>query len=401
MGVDRHGLMRPAALLTTAALALACSGPVATPSVSPASSASPAATAVSSPSPAATPADQSTLDEALAYLGPIPQTIAFTDWTAIRAGAGAEALTGASSIEEKFLAIRNAATAGGFGMSTFRTHVADWGFDVFDLAWEARADGPEAHFWILRMRDGFDTSVIAAKLDEYGFRSEQLARGILRTATGPSAGGPGPGNVFLVEFTNTGFLDDGRTLVVSAGSADAVREILTSGPLPVADLSVRSAAGLLGGPTAAALRAADECSRILAQTPGAQRAGLEAELEAAGPLGHYNALAVGYRLGRDPIGRIVFGYAEAGQAAADLAGREQLAREGHSLRNDIRYADRYFSVAGAHVEDRAVVLDVGPVSPRQASPLPTPAQMSAAELFARNLIVMWIQRDMLFGACSP
>ena len=393
------------ALVAVAVTLVGCST-----AVTPGPSSSPTATVPPTPSPSPTPAAASgSLGEALAYAGPVPQTISFTDWSAIRAAVGAENLNGASPFEDKARAIRNEATLGGFGLRDLRTHAADWGFDVFDLAWETQVSAPgSGFFWVLRVRAGFELSHLTSKLDEYGFATEQLPHGVLRKGSPASLQ---QGDLLLnnIAFLNTGILDDGRTLVLSglgdSTRGDPVRTILTLGPQPVADLSAQSVARLLGEPVAAAIRVGDTCHDL--GTSGyrpAVRAAVDQQLADVRPLGVYNALAFGYtRHGGPATGRIVMGYPEEGTASADLAGRRRLAEHGISnLSSDpsalLRYPDRLFVVTDGRVEERAIVLEVGPV------PLPTrtPSASGAlvpTESFPRFLLQSFAQRDMLYAAC--
>ena len=212
-----------------------------------------------------------------------------------------------------------------------------------------------------------------------------------------------------IAFLNTGILDDGQTLVLSgvgdSTRGDPVRTILTDGAQPVADLSVQSVARLLGEPVVAAIRVGDTCHGIATQgyRPDVQAA-VAKQLADVGPLGVYNALAVGYARGGGPAtGGIVMGYPEEGTATADLAGRRSLAENGISnLSRDpsalLRYPDRLFVVTDGRVEERAIVLEVGP------APLPTPTPNASGalvptEFFPRFLIQSFAQRDMLYAAC--
>lgn len=383
------------ALIVSGCASQATPGPSATPT------STPTQTSTATASPSSSPAVAGSLGEALAVAGPIPRSIDFTDWAAIRASVGAEELTGASAFEDKARAIRNEATLGGFGVRDLRTHAADWGFDIFDLDWEAAVQSAGLVLWILRPREGFDPVLLTAKLEAYGFATEQLPRGVLWT--GP-LGSLRQGTRILnnTAFLNTGLLDDGRTLVLSFGGADEVRAILADGPQPVADLSVLSVASVLDGPTVASIEAGDSCAGIAqayAGLSGDLPADVDELLAAAGPLGHYNALAAGYRRTPTTTARIVMGYPEAGQAEADLAGRRSLAENGISAATRVRYAERLFVLADARVEDRAIVLDLAPV----VLETPTPNQSAITlvdDFLPRFLIGMVARRDMLFATCS-
>jgi hypothetical protein len=397
------------------ALTLAGCAAQATPSPSP----PPAGTALPIPSPAASPTAlpsptagvtvSGPLGEALAHAGPIPELISFTDWAAIKASAGAPGLTGESPLEDKLRAIRNEASFGGFGLREIRTHALDWGFDVMDLDWEAQVSGPGV-FWVLRLREGFDLARLTDKLDAYGFATEQLPHGTLRVGTVANftQGGRQLGNV---AFLRTGVLDDGRTLVLSSfgdpARGDPVRQILTDGPRPVADLSAQSVAGLLDGPSVASILVGWDCRQLVAQGFGSVnpevRAKIDRQLAAAGPLTAYNALAIGYDRDPDLHGRVVIGYPEEGQAQADLEGRRFLAETGISAATrsstvPLHYSERMFTLERASVAERAIILDLVPV----AEQVPTPSgsgSLRPTESFPRRLAEMVLSRDLLFAAC--
>lgn len=413
--------MRPPARVRFVVIALTLAGCAAqtTPSPSP----SPAEASAPIPSPAASPAAlpsptagltvSGSLGEALTHAGPIPTSVSFTDWAAIKASSGAPDLTGESPLEDKLRAIRNEASFGGFGLREIRTHAADWGFDVMDLAWEAQVSG-SGTFWILRLREGFDLARLTDKLDAYGFATEQLPRGTLRVGTiaNLTQGGRRSSNV---AFLHTGVLDDGRTLVLSSlgdpERGDPVRQILTDGPRAVADLSAQSVAGLLDGPHVASILVGWDCRQLVAQgfasVSPEVRAEIDLQLAAAGPLTAYNALAIGY--GRDPDlhGRVVMGYAEAGQAQADLVGRRLLAETGISASTrsatvPLHYSDRLFTLASASVAERAIILDLAPAAEQVPVPVPVPSSggsLLPTESFPRRLAEMVLSRDLLFAAC--
>jgi hypothetical protein len=388
------------AMLAAAVVLASCGGVTPSgPTTAPTSSAPPSPTAT--PPPFIPAPTAGSLGEALRLAGPIPRTISFTDWAAIRTSNGAEDLTGQSSFEEKTRVLRNEATFG-FGMRDLRTQAADWAFDVFDLDWDVVVILP-FRVTFLRFREGFDLASVAAKLESYGFTREELPHGELWTGLKgfPTVGGRIMSNA---DMKYSGFLDDGRTMVVSAGGADDVRAILTDGPSPVADLSVASVARLLGAPLAAVIQAAPDCAGLVAQSyarvPPEVRTQVDDLLAAAGPLHVPNARAVGYWRTSRPMGRFVLGYADGADAMADLAGRRSLATDGISAissRSVVRYRDLFFVVTDARVEERAIVIDVGQVE--LATPSVPSGPLMPSESLPRFLVLLTIDHDMLFAAC--
>ena len=397
-------------LLAVALLAAACGTPAPTSPVIPSMTVPP----VRSPAAEATPAGTPTpglpevpgrLGEALALSGPTPRELSFTDWAQIREAAGAGGLTGASPFEDKAAALRNDVPLAAFGVEYLATVATDWGFDVFDLDWEAIAEAPGTLLHVLRLRDGFDATALTWKLDEYGFATETLPRGILRSitrdqlfrlggSTNPALMGTG------LLLLNTGILDDGRTLVTSPNDADVVRAILTDGPQAVADPSLRSVARLLDGPAAAVIQVGDLCAAAnqgIASVQGPLRAEIDQLLAAAGTLHPYNALGIAYAWRPELRGRIVLGYAVGADATSDLEGRRLLADRGLMIGRRARfpYREQVFTLADAHVEEGAIVLELG----RPTFVLPTGSRSGPTELLPRVLLLV-PQRDYLFGACS-
>ncbi|HZM72109.1 MAG TPA: hypothetical protein VFC71_01925 [Candidatus Polarisedimenticolia bacterium] len=405
---------RRASTLSAVALAVlaACSGnqpsasiPASSPSAPPAS-ATPGATLSAAPSSAAAIDVPGGLGEALAFADVETQRVTFTDWAAIKAAIGASSVTSSTPLDEKLAALaqlnglRDAppteAIFGGFATSFLRTHVDLWGFDALDLDWDASIQGAQPPMWVLRFRPGFDFSAFQAKLDEYGFTSEQLPRGILRShehfvgATYTDAAGRTSQLAPTTEFQigNTAFLDDGRTVVMFWDPRDAaagpalIRDGLTNGFGGTLDLSLESVARLLDAPFAARLEVGSSCGSFAVQARDPEvRASIDALLDEAGPLDAYNALGIGYSREHDPIGRVVMGYAEEAAAQADLAGRRLLAERGIESHGR-PYAELWFTLGDARVEERSVVVDLAPVND-----------------LARNLILAAINRDMLFASC--
>ena len=347
------------------------------------------------------------LGDALALAGPLVRRVYFTDWAAIRVAAGAKALVGTSAFEDKAEAIRNDVTLAGFGVRFLRSQAIDWGFDVFDLDWEALVQVPDGRLWVLRFREGYDTTRLTTLLDERGFSNETLAHGVLRTLSRSEFAGLKPLSLLQSpDFANTGFLGDGRTLVLSAALPEVVRADVSDGPQPIVDLSLIATAALLEGPVAAILEVGDICG-LVTHGPLAGMLGNKAMREMlarAGPLHAPNALGIGYAWQPDVHGRIVLGYAIEADAAADLAGRRLLAGEGLGL-SSVPYRIDHFSLIDARAEGHAIVLDVG----RSELPTPTasagppagsPGPLTPSERLPRGLIGLGLIPDYVFAMCS-
>jgi len=351
------------------------------------------------------------LGEAMAFVSAATTRLSFTDWRAIKAANGSEGVTGADPIAVKLEAIRSTignplrreppsdAPAVAFGGQSLRSNVpfTYWGFDLLDLDWEAElvvGSGRVVPIRVLHFRAGFDFSALRAHLDEYGYASAALPKGVLRAkADFGSAqiesvdGSPIPlATTTGIWMGNVGFLDDGRTLVLGWSSqspdpaGEAVRAILTTGPADAADPSLRSVAAILDAPTSALLDRSLPCSALATSERGAQEL-VDAALEAAGRLAMWNTFGWGYHRVDTPVGLFVFGYAVAEEATGDLAARRTLAESGPRLRAPRTYAD-VFSVVDARVIDRSVVLSVAP-----------------RDNYTGLLLQLATTRDLLFGAC--
>jgi hypothetical protein len=373
------------------------------PTVTPTTTDPPTATPVATPG--LTPvAFSGHLGDALAYVGEGATLLWFTDWAAIRSSIGAEALTGASSPDEKRAALRvlsvsrtdtpaSEAAFDSASLGNLLKQYEQWGYDVMDLDWELAIEaGSSPRVWIQRFRDGYDVGALEAKLDEYGFASETLPLGRLRTTDVGAFLSTIQSRQLIMG--NTGLSADGRTVILAASQAEgteAVRAFLTTGAPDSADASTLLAAATLEEPTSAALIIGPEwCSGYDTGLlkPDEIRAAVAAVLESAGPLAAYQTLGVGYSRAHEPIGRIVFSYLDPGDASADLAGRRLLAEDGISSVSGgttlARYSEVLFALVDARTEGPAIVLDVAPIGDS-----PTRLQQ------------MTLRRDMLFATCGP
>jgi len=140
----------------------------------------------------------------------------------------------------------------------------------------------------------------------------------------------------------------------------------------------------LDHPTAANLQVGEPlCQYLQPDSPYLDDA-VRAEIAAAAPLHPYEVLGIGYTTAHDPVGSIVFAYAEEADAAADLPGRTELATTGHSTANPaVTYAER-FTLVDAVADGPMLVLRVAPY-------LDSP-------LFLLGAIP---RRDLSFAACGP
>jgi len=337
---------------------------------------------------AASPATgaRSNVSEHITFVPPTAQNVGFTDWGRIRASVGAQDVTGASPFEEKaavgMSTTKGEAAASAFGLAHLRDHYATWGFDAMDLDWEATIQGGGPPLFVLRFRDGFDLAPVAARFDTRGFASTTVPGGTIHSHE------MALGEDWLrnTEFAilNTGFLDDGRTLVLS-GDLDQVSDVLARRGTFPDDPALDAVSAALDGASAALLLPGLGTCTGFQPLPFdiGDPLGSPAPSLAATTLHPYAAFGVGYgRPDWSPVGRIVFGYLDPLTAAADGPVREALARTGDSLVTKQPIPEVLFSVAGSHLDGSTLTLDVAPVGG-----------------FPRRLFDMVYTRDMVFAGC--
>ena len=89
-------------------------------------------------------------------------------------------VTGASPMDDKLQVVmstsKDEALASGFGIAHLRDHYDTWAFDALDLDWEATIQGDGAPLFVLRFRDGFDLTPVAAAVRRPRFHDHGRAR---------------------------------------------------------------------------------------------------------------------------------------------------------------------------------------------------------------------------------
>jgi hypothetical protein len=385
-----------ASLSACAPASPAASEPGSQPAGSQPLSGSPTAT---TPAPAGEP-----LEQVLAFLTLDTTTVTFTDWTAIKAAAGGEDLTGASSKDDRLAFMLPLGTrldvldpplafigASGYLQEGLLTY---WSFDTPDLAWEAELNMARGRVNVLRFRDDFDLAAVAAHFDERDYSTETLAGATLRSNPMSTR------EEWLLRtdigFANVAFLPDGHTLVLSADRAQIAAVLSTDAPLPALRSAavLRDAVAALEQPTAAYL-SFDLDRTCQPRPPAAQQAAVDALLTQAGLLHPYTLLAIGNRGALSPPGRLVFGYTDATDAVADLAGRELLARDGITLRQGLPLGAAIFTYVDGAVNGGTLTLRVD--APQLTTPLPSGSGVPALGPFLfRSLFAS----ELLFAACD-
>jgi len=381
----------------------------ATPDASTRTSAAPAS-ASAEPSTASEPstpdAAREPLVEVLDFLTLDTTNVAFTDWEGLKAAYGVADLTSADPLEER-LAFLDAmvppsATDVQYACFSCRGYRADalktnWGFDNMDLAWEAEIQQQRARVVVLRFSDEGDLLPLISRFDERGFSTE-MRDGVTVRVHAPD------GSDWMIQtdlaILNAAFLADGQTLLLGTTMAALESALSQDPPLPAIRSApvLRDTVAALEQPTSAFL-AFDLnalCNPFLRMPANEELEDtVQSLLDRAGTLHPYTLMAVGNRGSLTPTGRIVFGYGDQGEAAADLAGRRLLAEEGVGLLTAIGHPLReaYFTLVDARVSDGALILSVGP--PMPTSPLPSGVTSLGTAFFLGRILF-----DAIFAACD-
>ena len=251
------------------------------------------------PSPAASPVPPASgLEMAVPFAALGTTSILYTDWAAMKATHGAADITSATPIEERTAAMqqltRSEAPFAAFALAHFRGHADAWGWDTSDLEWEASVQGDGPPVAILRFRDGFDLDGVAAHLDARGFSTTDYGDAVIRSHDLATAGSwVGTTNFGIL---NTAFLDDGRTLVLSASvealkAALDARNVMTYRAEPAVVV-----AGALGDPLSAGIEIGpDACHAFDPRGLPGDDGKNDALIAAVGPLRAWQAMGIGDR----------------------------------------------------------------------------------------------------------
>lgn len=345
-----------------------------------------------SPSAAPSAAEPGPLEDALTLVPAGTTQIYFTDWAQLETEAGFGGATSKGSEEELARLVRafNGDAVNKIPpqhspslspMVPYLLQMAeDWGFDMRDVAWEAAivgVDVPSAD--VVRLADRFDVRELRERFVERGFQTE-----IVRETTVYTADFSNEWVMHNPLFANVAILPDAATLVFAVGRP-ALQPILEATQLPPS--SAGAAASLLvvaqglDRPTAAILAAGEDICNSVESSARSWSDVIRGEVEGVGALHPYGAWGIGYTHAHDPIGRMVFVYANAADGRADFEGRQSLLATGHSVRGPRTYAD-YFSVGDAALLDRSLTFELEPAS---GSP--------------RVLFLGFPARDMTYATC--
>jgi hypothetical protein len=329
----------------------------------------------------------SPLVEAARFVSADAHGMLFTDWSAIKAATGNEAITSASSIDARMAALRLMATEAAplvtFGVAHFEGHADVWGWDSTDLDWEASILTAGPPVAILRFREGLDLGSVLQRYRDRGFTETQHGDATVVSHEMDL----GTDWVTRSDFgvLNTAFVDDGRTLVLSSG-IDGVRAALEGADGVVRAEPMESVAAALGSPLTAGIEVTpNSCLAYDPRWLPGSDAGPNADLLAeVGALHPWEGLGLGvYGAEEAPQVRFVLTYTAPEEAATDLPGRVRLAEQAISLGTGAPYADSLFTVVESEVEGQTISLGVAAVDGQ-----------------VRRVANAFIARDLVFAACG-
>ncbi len=326
--------------------------------------------------------------------------ISFTDWFQIKSCLGLGFLTSegpeAFRLELMRRVSQDHAAASSYALPYSRTHAETWGWDTADLEWEANVVSSELPpIYILKLRNDFDFSTVAARFAERGFIQTE-SRGALIYSHELDPGADWIRTTQLSILT-TAYLEEEKMMILSSYPApvEILLAVRTGEFAALAeDPFTTTAAKHLDNPASAIImRGLGECLRftsnpildLIGTAPTEEAiAELRAMVEEKQLLVPYRALGVGYREEEShPVGTIVFEYDTPELAEMDLAARCMLAEEGLSTHYDAPISEGYFTVLNCTIQDSAVVLEVTPINDQP-----------------NRLFRMILYRDAPFAGCS-
>jgi len=337
----------------------------------------------------------SPLGQALAISPASARGVYFTDWVRLKQYEGIPTLTsrGPLPVRARFLeaVIRDQAVASFFGAAYALRQASLWGWDATDLLWEERVEavaGPPAY--ALRLRPDFDLSLVERRFRARGFTMRSY-RGVAVYSHPLDLAADWAGSTDLALY-NAAILPDRHTLVLSGGLLsvhaiiDTYRGVAPSLGASAASRAVATDLGVVASavllPGAVACRTFDPLTSLSRGAVPATRQALLHRLRLDHLRLHpYQLFGLGYRVeGKRPLGIITLHYADARDAAEDLAARSRIAATGISPRQDEPYHQLFTFLSAAAAGDD-VILRLGPAHPP-------------------GLIDMVGMGDMAFAACG-
>ena len=309
------------------------------------------------------------LNQAMTLVPDSAELVTFTDWSRVKAGANAAAVTGQSEAAKqndlaKWLKEQTPFAAYGFGQ--IETHVKDWGWNSLDLVWEAATRLGDNPVYLLKLRDDFDLGLIKKHFEERKF-SKFVYQGATVYAF---SGGADWIKTTQRSIYTTAIFEDEKVLVMSyqPKNVQAVLELNAKKGQAMADAeAMKSLIAALGEkPSAFLSKASFACKTLdaMAKDIGlhAEALGKFKESFTSDPVHAYSAFGLGYDLEEGKtIGTVMLHYDKAEDAKADMSVRQSDLKQGLSLTSMKPYTEM-LTLDKAVLQGSDILLHVLPVN---------------------------------------
>ncbi len=373
-------------VVATAVMAVAVAGCGAVPTappviVSPSASAPASAslgTSAASLAPGAGVADPA-LVAALSYLSDDAPQVAFTNWATVLAG---QAPGSASDLVKLLTSLnRTRAIPAGLLLPRIALLRETWGFDVFDLAWEADFSG-KALYSVLQFGHTFDLAPIVALLDKRGYDRGDDVGGAAVYSHKLEMAQPWVASAPLHMLNVAVLAADHRLVIASSPDGLALALAAGSAATPAPDSLAtrgRAVAAALASPYGALLTAEEGACHGFSGGPAQPAASARADLSGVGTT---LATAIGFSAAAGaPAVTLALLYPDAAAAAKDVAPRTALTGAA-SVRNGLPFAEVAMALANGRAAGPVVLFDG---TPRDGRP--------------QLAITAWLSRDLQIAAC--
>ncbi len=322
----------------------------------------------SPPTASGTVTPRSNVSELITFIPPTATSAAFTDWGRIKASQGADDITSASPTDEKMAVAMSTnseeAATSGYGIAHLRDMYDTWGWDSFDLDWEATIQGD----WPAPVRAPFPgrrrprdpsppTSTSA------GSRARAVPGATIRSHEMVLGERLAHGRASSRSSTPHSSTTAGRSSL--SVDLDQVKDVVANhGSYAPSSRAGRDRRQPLDGASAALFLPGLGTCLGFAPLPidiGDPLASPDLSFPTAG-LHPYAVLGIGYgRPDWSPIGRIIFGYLDDSDRTGRPGGPPRAGHDRHQPACRCSpYADALFRLSRRHVDGANLTLDVAP-----------------------------------------
>ena len=327
------------------------------------------------------------LEQALAQMPADAIQFAFTDWQRVRSYHGFSGNSQHTSRDERAAymldVMQMSQAAAQMDSAQFLFQAENWGWDSTDLLWEAQAHWRwlTESVYLLRFRDDFDFTPLRALLQNRDFTAADHGGHTIHTV--PLGHNPDWHFRSNLAHHAIAILPDEKLLIM-APTPDPIHRVIAV-RAGVADAllgqrGVNHAVDPLRDQAAVVMQLGASACRRFGRRPATGR---------RSNLAPYTLLAAGYRYEEErQTDILLFHYAKAEEALADLDGRRAFLESGNSIRRDVSYA-RQFTLKEATVDGPLIRFRLAPTAAlRRSSGWP-------------QTLLGWIQDgDARFAGCS-